>query len=207
MRKLPVKLMILAFVSIVLRIIVTEVQQYQQNDTNVVINNDECIVSVNGELIYKKEIDSVYDEFYDSGIEYKDIVENTIDEILVIQQAKEYGIVCDGTEIEQVLKEYELHYPDEYNKAISVYGIENVKKGQRSRLLYKKVKDYYFENISDNEISEKLIDNFLKEYDLEDQLKQYTYEEIQNSLDEELLQYDFDKWVEHLRKGADIVYY
>ena len=49
------------------------------------------LVTVNGEPILKAEIDPVYEEYIESDITYEQIIEDTIDEILVIQQAPKYN--------------------------------------------------------------------------------------------------------------------
>lgn len=160
MKKLCAGLLILGLVSIA--IIGTRLNIQNNSDKEKELLDSECIVTVNGEKILKQEIETVYNEFREAGVKFNDIVENSIDEILVIQRADDYEITCTEEEIERALKEYRSQYPEEYEKAENIYGKDHVKKGQRNRILYSKVKEYFFDNLVDKDISDDLVEKFIR---------------------------------------------
>lgn len=204
MKKLCAILLILGLVSI--SIIGTRLN-IQNNADKEEKTDNECIVTVNGEKILKQEIATVYNEFKETGVKFNDIVENSIDEILVIQQADDYEITCTDEEIEQALNEYRSLYPEEYEKAENLYGKDHVKKGQRNRILYSKVKEYFFDNLAEKVISNDLVKKFISKNNLNEQLKKYSYNDIKESLNDEIRKFELDEWILELREKAEIVYY
>ena len=72
------------------------------------------LVTVNGEPILKAEIDPVYEEYIESDITYEQIIEDTIDEILVIQQAPKYKLSVSETDVDESIEFYKITYPEMY---------------------------------------------------------------------------------------------
>ena len=69
--------------TIVIIVSVFLIARMQKENYNKVPKQDDCLVSVNGEEILKKEIDLVYKQFANSGVQYDEILNNSIDEVLV----------------------------------------------------------------------------------------------------------------------------
>lgn len=170
-------------------------------------SDEKCLATINGEKILKREIDLVYRQFEDSEIEYEEILNNSIDEVLVIQKAKDFKIEVSNSEVESRIQEYKEMYPDLYNEAVDIYGVKELYKGQRNRIIYNKVKAYVMSNIIGEDISDRTVSDFIDKYNLKSQLEDYTTAQIKSSLHSELEEYLFENWIEDIKKEADIVIY
>lgn len=168
----------------------------------------DCLVSVNGEEILKNEIDLVYKQFADSGVQYDEILSNSIDEILVIQYAKEFGIPeITEPEVQKQLQAYKSQYPDLYNEAVNVYGVDELYKGQENRMMYDRVKKYVMSNVLQDKFTDQTAKKFIAKYKLSGQLEGYSMEQIKKSLKKEIEEFLFNEWVDDIKKDANIIYY
>lgn len=198
---------IFIFVVIVCIYRVTFIQKNEKK-YNSIPTKSSFVASVNGEKILKKEIDVVYKQFKNSGIQYDEILENSIDEILVIQQAKKFSISrITESEVQEQLKEYKDHYPDLYKEAVNTYGKDDLYKGMQSRMTYEKVKKYVFSNILQNKVTDDNVKRYIAKHSLSKLLEKYSIKQIKQSLNSEIVESLFDDWVDSLRKEAQIVYY
>lgn len=170
-------------------------------------SDEKCLATINGEKILKREIDLVYRQFENSEIEYEDILNNSIDEVLVIQKAEDFKIEVSDSEVESRIQEYKEMYPDLYNEAVDIYGVKELYKGQRNRIIYNKVKTYVMSNIIGEDISDRTVSDFIDKYNLKTQLEGYTTAQIKSSLHNELEEYLFESWIEDIKEDADIVIY
>lgn len=162
------------------------------------------LVTVNGEPILKAEIDPVYEEYIESDITYEQIIEDTIDEILVIQQAPKYKLSVSETDVDESIEFYKITYPEMYQELSETYTEKEIRKKLKDRLLFSMVRDYAIEHIC--LVDHQLIQTFTKAYGLEEQLKGYTDEQIKYTLDSELQDFAVKQWTKDLRKQAEIVY-
>lgn len=173
--------------------------------------NQNVIVSVNGENIYNYEIDRVFEQYQDTNsISKEKIIENTIDEILVIQKGKDdYGIDVSDSEVKALIDDYKLNFPEQYSKALEIYGEESFFKGQKDRQYYNKTKEYVLKNILkiENGISKEQIKNFEQHYGIEESLKNYSDSEVLSQFQSDIENYIFNEWVKSLRDDAAIEYY
>ncbi len=194
--------------TIVIIVSVFLIARMQKENYNKVPKQDDCLVSVNGEEILKKEIDLVYKQFANSGVQYDEILNNSIDEVLVIQHAKEFGIPeITESEVQKQLQDYKSQYPDLYNEAVNVYGVDELYKGQENRMMYDRVKKYVMSNVLQDKFTDQTANNFIAKYKLSEQLEGYSMEQIKKSLKKEIKEYLFNEWVDDIKKNANIVYY
>lgn len=198
---------ILTIMTIASAFLVVSIQKNKE-EHNIIPEQEEILVSVDGEKILKKEIDLAYEQFQNSGIQYEEILNNSIDEVLVIKRAKEFGIPeITESEVQAQLQDYKAQYPELYNEAVEIYGVEELYKGQKSRMTYERVKKYVMSNILQDNITDKMVKDFIVKYSLKEQLEECSMEQIKQSLQKEIEEFLFDNWVEDIREDADIVYY
>lgn len=141
-------------------------------------------------------------------IKVDEILNNSIDEVLVIQHAKECDIPeITESEVQEQLQDYKNQYPDLYNEAVNIYGVDELYQGQENRMMYDRVKKYVMSNVLQEKFTEQNIKNFIAKYKLSEQLKEYSMEQIKKSLKKEIEDYLFDEWVDDIKKEVNIVYY
>ena len=134
-------------------------------------------------------------------IKVDEILNNSIDEVLVIQHAKEFDIPeITESEVQEQLQDYKNQYPD-------LYGVDELYQGQENRMMYDRVKKYVMSNVLQEKFTEQNIKNFIAKYKLSEQLKEYSMEQIKKSLKKEIEDYLFDEWVDDIKKEVNIVYY
>lgn len=176
----------------------------KQNPTQEADAGGTVLATVNGEPILKSEIDPVYEEYRESDVTYEQIVEDTIDEILVIQQAPKYKLSVSEDDIDESVAFYRSTYPDMYRELSETYTEEEIRKKLGDRLLFSTVRDYALEEICP--IDHPLIQEFKAVNKLEEQLDGYTDEQLKQTLDSELQNFALKQWTKELRTSAEIVY-
>jgi len=172
------------------------------------IRDNTIIVTVNGEPVLKSEIDPVYADCADNEgntVTYEKIVEDTIHEILVIQQADKYGIMVTEKDVDDSIAFYKATYPDIYEELFNTYTEEEIREKLSDRLLFSRTIEYALEHITP--ISHNIIQSFIEENGLVKELGHLSDEQIIHSLKSELQEFSAKKWMQELRKNADIVYH
>ena len=109
--------------------------------------------------------------------------------------------------MQEQLQDYKNQYPDLYNEAVNIYGVDELYQGQENRMMYDRVKKYVMSNVLQEKFTEQNIKNFIAKYKLSEQLKEYSMEQIKKSLKKEIEDYLFDEWVDDIKKEVNIVYY
>ena len=182
-------------------------QSSQKQEPN---NLENVLVIVNDEYIYNYEIERVYQQYNDvSDITKEKIIEDSINEILVIQTGKkDYNINVSDKEINTIIEEYKHDFSKQYEKAIEIYGEDDFFIGQKNRLLYSKTKEYVLKNELkiDENISKEQIKQFTDYYGITDKLSAYAPEDIVNTFRNDIENFIFNQWVDSLRKRAEITY-
>jgi hypothetical protein len=170
--------------------------------------NDEVLVKVNDNIIYKSQIDIVYEEFKNTSVTYDKIVDDSILELLVVQESPKYGISLSEDDLEHILHEFQELQPDIYKESVELYGLDNLKMKLKIRNLFTETKEYVLHNviIKDNIIPHEVIESFTKDNNLVEQFAPFTDEQITNKLRKELEEYMFRKWMNNLRSSANIEY-
>lgn len=124
------------------------------------------IVKVNDEYIYYDEIETVYEQMEGTSITFDKIVDDTITEVLVIQQAPFYGISVSKEEIEQTIENYKQQYPDYYNETIKKYNLDEIKRRIADKGLYIKVREHFLHTY---DITNADVEDFVKDNNLVEQ--------------------------------------
>ncbi len=104
----------------------------EQNPAQKAEAGDPILATVNGEPILKSEIDPVYEEYKESDITYEQMIEDTIDEILVIQQAPKYKLSVSEADVDESVEFYKITYPEMYQELSETY----TEKAERSAALF-----------------------------------------------------------------------
>ena len=87
--------------------------------------------------------------------------------------------------MQEQLQDYKNQYPDLYNEAVNIYGVDELYQGQENRMMYDRVKKYVMSNVLQEKFTEQNIKNFIAKYKLSEQLKEYSMEQIKKSLKKE----------------------
>lgn len=104
----------------------------EQNPAQKAEAGDPILATVNGEPILKSEIDPVYEEYKESDITYEQMIEDTIDEILVIQQAPKYKLSVSKADVDESVEFYKITSPKMYQELSETY----TEKAERSAALF-----------------------------------------------------------------------
>lgn len=168
-------------------------------------NIDNVIVKVNDKCIYHDEINDVFlQQFGQIGIPYSDIVENSIDEIVVTSYADKLGVSVSDSEIENAICEYEAINKNIYDKALKVYGETTLKQKIKDRLLFVSTKNKVLEQ--DVKIDSNIIESFKSQKEFHGELDKYSDSELMKRMDKEIKDYAFGLWVKEKRKESKIEY-
>ncbi len=162
------------------------------------------IVKVNDEYIYHDEIATVYEQIEGTNITFDKIVDDTITEILVIQQAPLYGIGMTKEEIEKTVEDYKQQYPDYYNETIKKYDRDEFEKRIADKGLYIKVREHFLHTY---EVTDADVEDFIRINNLVEQLSPYDNTQIRTYFEKELSNFVFIRWAKELREGAAIEYF
>lgn len=178
--------------------------QLSQSDVDL----NDAIVQVNDYYILQQQIDPVFKEHQAEHIPYKKIVDDTVLEILVVQESKKFNISITESELDDILVEFKGMNSQIYQEALESYGEDGLREKLRIRNLFSKTKSYVIENIILKDgISHSEILRFAEKYDLTTQLAPYTDEQILNDLENEIINFLFHEWMNNLKDAADITYF
>jgi hypothetical protein len=173
------------------------------DSTDFEISDNEILVRVNDDFIYRERVDLVYLDYEGT---YERIVMDTILELLVVQQAPNFGISLSEEEVQDILDLFEEVEPDYFIEAVETFGIEELREKLRIRNLFTMTKNYVIDNILfvDGYISSETITWFTEENGLTEQFANFTEAEILEGLRREIIEFTFRRWMEDLRDEADI---
>lgn len=107
------------------------------------MDDPKVVVTVNGEPIYQKEVDTVVNQSPNIKISESEVITNSINQLVVVQYGKKNGCSASQEEIDQQLNEYENSYPTIYDSALDLFGEDGLRKGIEYRIIYEK-KGYTF---------------------------------------------------------------
>jgi hypothetical protein len=110
---------------------------------------------VNGEKIYKEEIEYVFKQ-YEGSVPRSEILYNAIDELLIIQEGRKMGVRIPPEEVNNRINELKTHYPELYRKVIHEYSLERYRKLLERRIIYERTKEQFFsKNSSKLQVSDE----------------------------------------------------
>lgn len=147
------KIYVIVFLVCVIGIIIFSIYQgFKTNDKY----REGVAAEVNGEVIFANEIERVLSEYDDTdGITYDGILENTINELLLVQYGKRNGFIASKEEILEREEYLKNTMPDVYAE-IEKNGIEDYRKNLENLIIYEKTKnDYLLQCSSEVRVSEE----------------------------------------------------
>ena len=132
------KIYVIVFFVCVIGIIIFSIYQgFKTNDKY----REGVAAEVNGEVIFANEIERVLSEYDDTdGITYDGILENTINELLLVQYGKRNGFIASKEEILEREEYLKNTMPDVYAE-IEKNGIEDYRKNLENLIIYEKTKN------------------------------------------------------------------
>lgn len=168
------------------------------------IPND-AIVSVNGEFVLMSEIEPVLEQYEGTDVTYEKIVDDTILEILVIQQAESFDIFLSDEDIERIVADYQAEHPEYYSESIRLYGEDALKKKLRDSYIFDMVKNHVIANVL--KYDSETIQEFRSQDGFNGYLDDISDETIVTTLQLELEEFAFRQWMNNLKENAEIIYY
>lgn len=201
-----VKYLIIAFFAVIILCIVFFARAIQEKHHDNLDITGEVEVYVNGEALYVYEVDATL--AVNPEVSREEIVENTINDMLMIQYARENGINVSDEDVEHLLELYQEHYPEIYGIALEGYGTEQLREGIRNRLLLSAALEEiltepdYGIDISNEAINRYLLDNGIAPEDLD----KSEYEEARNLYIKAQQAKIKMAWIENARSSAEIIY-
>lgn len=164
---------------------------------------NEIAAIVNGENIYQEEILNVLND--DKNLTYDVVLQNTIDDLLLIQYGIELGMEVSDQDVEERFSEVVSLSPMIEEK-IEKFGIDKYKDILKNVITIEKVKkDYLSKYEKDLQVTDAEIDNwyreningeYLKSPSIREQVEQVIYD---NKVDDSI-----NRLIEELRNSATI---
>lgn len=110
----------------------------------------EVLVKVNGESILKEDVDALYEQYERTGIDYSEIVTNSIRDLLLIQWGRKMNVSVSEEEVEVLIHDLQESYSAYYDIYLERYGMIGIKEKFKSILLYNKSREALSEWIKNN---------------------------------------------------------
>lgn len=118
--------------------------QSPSDETKALLMDDpKVVVTVNGEPIYQKEVDTVVNQSPNIKISESEVITNSINQLVVVQYGKKNGCSASQEEIDQQLNEYENSYPTIYDSALDLFGEDGLRKGIEYRIIMKRQRNMF----------------------------------------------------------------
>lgn len=190
------------------------------------INNkkNEIAAIVNGEKIYINDIERIYNDLkehesssLDNAVSpipnKKEILDDIINELLVIQEAEKQNITISDEEVENRINILKEHMPELYEIVLKKVSLKEYKKILKKGMLYQKMKENVLKEnpvyISEEEIL-TFIEKNKKDFS-KSNMDENKFDEIKNTLKEILKEREeikiFNQWIEKLKNKAEIKIY
>lgn len=166
---------------------------------------NDAIVCVNDEYILKSEITLVLEQFSGTNVTYKKIVEDSILELVVIQQAPKFDIELTESDIDDIIAEYKELHPEYYEEALNLYGEDALRKKLKDGATYDLVREYVVNN--ELTIDSKLIQSFREQDGFDGYLDDVSDAIIKETMPKDLENFAFKQWSLEKKDDANIIYY
>ncbi len=140
----------------------------------------QVLVKVNGEPILKEDVDALYEQYERTGIDYNEIVENSIRDLVLILWGRERGVSVFDEEVEDMIHDLQESHSAYYDIYLERYGRSGMKEKFRNILFYNKsleaLKEWIKKNLSEdqwatpdkmNEAIERKIDELMSVADVQ----------------------------------------
>ena len=160
------------------------------------------ILTVNGEPLYNYQVDRVVSQ--SKRYERSEIIETSIDDLLLIQYAQANGCEVSDEEVSAKLQAYKESLPAIYELAVDRYGINDLKSGLKNMILIDRAKDLYLSSNASKSYSETELDEYLIKNDIApEQLTEEQYDLASQEYIEITL---INSLLSDLRSTASIIY-
>jgi len=187
------------------------------------INNkkNEIAAIVNGEKIYINDIERIYNDLKEhesssSGNAVgpipnkKEILDDIINELLVIQEAEKQNIVVNDEEVENRINILKEQMPELYETVLKKVSLEEYKKILKNGMLYQKMRENVLKEnpvyVSEEEVLTYIEKN--KEDFYKNNINEDKFDEIKNIVKEEFKEREeikvFNQWIEKIKNKAEI---
>lgn len=209
MKRLSIKnlnIFIIAFLIIFILCVIFFAATYRKDNLEISDVTEAVEVYVNGEALYVFEVDETL--VVNPEVSREEVIENTINDMLMIQYARANNIDVTDEEVEYILNLYQTHYPEIYEIALEGYGTEGLTSGIKNRLLLTAALESILEEPDYTiDLSNEAIDKYLLENGIEpDSLEEAEYEEARilyvNAQEVKMK----EAWIENARLSAEIIY-
>lgn len=181
----------------------------EYNSTDNIHADSEIAASINGENIYVEDIKRVLSE-YDTteNITFESILNNSINEILVVQYGKNEGYSASEEEIDQRELFLKNNMPNVYEE-ISNRGLEQYRENLKNLIIYNKsIENYWIEHYDQVHVTEnEALEWYKKNISDDDSNFEKNKEIIISSLTEEKKNILLDTLVETLKDESNIIIY
>lgn len=158
-----------------------------------------AIATVDNEQINKTDLYKVMFKFENkSNLTLKRILQDSIDEIIMVKEAKKNGIKVGNDEIEAELKRFREDYPEVYNEALDYYSVKSLNKKIKTRILVGKEKNNL---LSSGIVKKSTVLRFKKMANLS-----ISDENVESSYKKELEEFAIQEWLTQKRKEYSIKY-
>lgn len=167
---------------------------------------------VNGETIFLKNIEAAYAQQsmdlqnpYARIQDKREILNNTIRELVVIQYGKSQGVFLSDQDNSQFIENLKEYMPEAYERGIAAYGEEEYHNGLRMRQLFTFSKKDIMERLEKEiTISMNEVNAYVAEHGITNQLTDKKVEVIRIQLMEKKLQDNYKIFVDSLVEQAEI---
>lgn len=163
---------------------------------------------VNGEIIYEYQLDNVLSQSADGSLSREFVLENSIEQLIVVQYGKEQGINIDESFFNDYINEYKKEHPDQYKKGIHIYGEEEFHNGLKYHLIYQQTKEKIInEQIKNIAVTDNDLKTFLHEKNITVEITEENYDIIKSKYIEAKSENLFEEWVNQRKVKSKIKYF
>ncbi len=117
--------------------------------------SQEVLVKVNGDPILKEDVDALYEQYERTGIDYNEIVTNSIRDLVLIQWGREKGVSVSEKEVEDMVHDLQESHHAYYDIYLEQYGRSEMKEKFRNILFYNKslevMEEWIKKNLSEDQ--------------------------------------------------------
>lgn len=111
---------------------------YNSNDDKF-DSHDEIAAIINGEHIYVSDINRILEEYKDNeNISFESILNNSIDELLIVQYGKRIGIEASVNEIDERLSYFKNSFHDKYIELLESGNLDKYRDNLENLIVYDK---------------------------------------------------------------------
>lgn len=182
---------------------------YNSNDVKF-DSHDEIAAIINGENIYVSDINRILEEYKDNeNISFESVLNNSIDELLIVQYGKRIGIVASVNEIDERMSYFKNSFHDKYIELLESGDLDKYRDNLEKLIVYDKTIENILSQCDDRiTVDENEALSWYKE-NIDTDLTNFSKHKnmIVESLQDEKERQAITKFVIELRKNSEITIY